>query len=566
MESTTNPAPEWVYKRDGRLVPFEADKISRSLFAAGESLGRPDAFMARELTDGVLHFLAAEANGTILTTAQVGDLVSKVIRELGQPALAQAFADFSERHAAHEEHAKNEKRKARMEVPDLSLIASRSTLFDPVSLVRRAGGACLKAYALRETFSRDLAAAHADGLVVFGGLEAPFELSGWLLGAPVGKHMIEALEQARTIAGEYLAIDGPEYVVAGAGSVSDRSADYVRELAIGLRTTGLQAVVNLNGASPPFWAGDLAEGPLFAQQRRSARADDLAALADHLLDQLVELKEVRIDWHLGERDLSNELDERLRRLARHALEGGALTFTFDRPRRPIALAEGIDRQHPAVLLTVGLNLPQLQSRLGNRQTTGNPAELFLKKLGSLVRLALSAGVQKRAFLRRHDRSWPAFLLDRARLVVVPIGLEAVVRQLQGDGICGGLDLPRRIVGRVREVLTHDGRACHLDCCLDAVPNIHAESTSSHPQQTGVTPWDGSASVKQQLISAGELQDKGGQGTVTVLLPEAGPGVEVMADLLRWTWRQTEIVRVRFLRAEHVRTQVLAPWEQLPVTS
>ena len=81
-------APAWVYKRDGRLVPFDADKISQSLFAAGERLGRPDAFLARELTDGIVHFLAAEADGKIPRTAQLADLVAKVVRELGQPALA----------------------------------------------------------------------------------------------------------------------------------------------------------------------------------------------------------------------------------------------------------------------------------------------------------------------------------------------------------------------------------------------------------------------------------------------------------------------------------------------
>jgi len=41
----------WVRKPDGQLVPFEADKISRDLFAASETLGKPDAFLARE-TDG----------------------------------------------------------------------------------------------------------------------------------------------------------------------------------------------------------------------------------------------------------------------------------------------------------------------------------------------------------------------------------------------------------------------------------------------------------------------------------------------------------------------------------
>src|SRR5437588_6535068 len=84
----------WVTKRDGRLVPFEADKISRALFAAGEALGRPDAFLARELADGVVHFLADESDGPPPTTAQVAEVVVKVVRELGQPALAEAFNEF----------------------------------------------------------------------------------------------------------------------------------------------------------------------------------------------------------------------------------------------------------------------------------------------------------------------------------------------------------------------------------------------------------------------------------------------------------------------------------------
>jgi hypothetical protein len=72
MTDPDPPAPPaWVYKRDGRLVPFEADKISRALFAAGESLGRPDAFLARELADGVVHFLAAEGGSASPTTGQV---------------------------------------------------------------------------------------------------------------------------------------------------------------------------------------------------------------------------------------------------------------------------------------------------------------------------------------------------------------------------------------------------------------------------------------------------------------------------------------------------------------
>ena len=74
--------PNWVAKRDGRVVPFEGDKICRAVFAATEELGRPDAFLARELTDGVLYFLAEETAGAIPTTAQIAELIGKVVREL----------------------------------------------------------------------------------------------------------------------------------------------------------------------------------------------------------------------------------------------------------------------------------------------------------------------------------------------------------------------------------------------------------------------------------------------------------------------------------------------------
>lgn len=539
-ESMINAAPEWVYKRDGRLVPFESDKISRALFAAGESLGQADAFTARELTDGVLHFLGPEADGALLTTAQIAELVIKVVRELGHPGLAQAFAEFAQRQPQGPQ-AKVDRRRLSLEMPDLSLIAPAT--LEPMTRLRRAGGACLKAYALEEVFSRDLAAAHRDGLLVLGGLEAPFELAGWLLGAPTGHRIVEAVEQARALAGEYLAIDGPEYVLCtphnrpgGEGAASANGADeYARELGIGLRTTGLRAIVNLNGASPPFWAGDLADGPLFAQQRQPTSQEMRGGMAERLLTRLLDVNELRIDWHLDEHDLADASEERLRRLARLAMEHEALTFVFDRPRRASALAEGIDRQHPAVLMTAGLNLARLQEQLGQRSTpAGNPAEVFLQKLGSLARLALSAGVQKRAFLRRHERNWPAFLLDRARLVVTPLGLETVVRRLPSDG------LGERIVERLHEVLDHDGRACHLDVCLDTLPVEVAAVPGTRPQAA--------------------LQSASNQRTISVSLPEGRwPALDEVVDWLRWTGRQSEIARLRFVRGAEARTQTLAPW-------
>src|SRR5262249_26460170 len=151
-----------------------------------------------------------------------------------------------------------------------------------------------------------------------------------------------------------------------------------------------------------------------------------------------------------------------------ALCGAEVTFVFDRPRADISLPEGMDRRNPAVLMVVGVHLPRLLEQPGVRQ---NPL-LFLQKVGSLARMALSAGVQKRDFLRRNTEGRAeltrGFLLERARLVVVPIGLESVVRTLVGEGLGGrGLDLGRRIVERLAEVLERDGTACRLPARLDS---------------------------------------------------------------------------------------------------
>src|SRR4051812_43524717 len=87
------PPPAWVRKRDGRLVPFEADRICRALFAASEQCGKPDPFLARELADVAVHFLAEETEGTTPTTEQVREVIVKVLRELKQLPLASAFED-----------------------------------------------------------------------------------------------------------------------------------------------------------------------------------------------------------------------------------------------------------------------------------------------------------------------------------------------------------------------------------------------------------------------------------------------------------------------------------------
>jgi hypothetical protein len=539
--------PAWVHKRDGRLVPFEADKISRSLFAAAEALGRPDAFLARELTDGVLHFLSGEAEGHVPTTADLAELVAKVVRELGQPALARAYADCGRRGAA------GRGKKPEPAGPPQTISVQFTTTEPPASVLSE----CLRAYSLGAVFTRDLTAAHRDGLLTLTGLDAPRELAAGAPAPPVP--VVERLLEARQHTAGAVALDGVEHALARLALPPEQAAaGFVRELAVGLNGTGLRAVVNLNTASPP-WDEDLAEGPLFGGRRPDAAR--LTALADALLGAVPGgTIRARIDWHLSERDFAPEEAGRLQRASRLAADGAALAFVFDRPRRSISLAEGIDRRHPALLLTIGLHLPRLAGQPGT-----DPA-LFLQKLGSLARLALSAAVQKREFLRRQPAGRPAlgrgFHLERARLMVAPVGLESAVRALTGQRLCDGKvpEFGRQVVQRLRDVLREDGRACLVDACLDAPAGFALDGPVGDPSAAaGLTAWDAAAPVKAQLRAAGALHAVAEGGTAAVLTPDdRPPGAGQLADWLRWAWRQTDVGRVCFVRPAAAHRQLTLP--------
>src|SRR5262249_50006924 len=144
---------------------------------------------------------------------------------------------------------------------------------------------------------------------------------------------------------------------------------------------------------------------------------------------------IRIAWHLGAHALTRGNERHWIDPIRLAWRSAPLTFAFDRPGGSASLGEGMDDGHPAVLLSVALHLP----RLAREKSQSLASSQILDRLGTLARLAVSAARQKREFLRRHsarrDLLNRGFLLDRARLVIIPVGLDAVVRESIGVGIC-----------------------------------------------------------------------------------------------------------------------------------
>jgi hypothetical protein len=565
----------WVHKSDGRLVPFEADRISHDMFTATERLGKPDAFLARELTDSILHFLSQETEGSIPTTAQVAEVVVKVVRELGHPLLAQAFAQRSVAACSalptEAEPSSTQQSRLGPSVAEVEQLLSAPS--GPTHAAWELSRACLSSYSLQAVFSRDLVRAHADGLLILGNLDSPLELAGFVLEASQvdqdGLRLAELVLQARGTAGDYVVLDSPEYGLSGAAGV-----EFTQQLLLGLRATGLKAIINLNTDLPPPGARDVTEGPLFAAQRQPITREERAPQAEALLESLLAQPldnisgQLRVDWHLNQGDFDSDQSQPLLRVAKRAIEE-TVTFVFDRPRRPILLAEGLDRQNHATLMTIGLNLP----RLAEQPAVAGQPDLFLKKLGSLVRLAVSAAIQKRDFLRRHISARPnlgrGFLLDRARLVLVPVGLEAVGRRYRNENLCAGgagLQFARQIIVRLGEAVRQESHHRSLDICIDSADRLvfgtSPDDQWNDAQVAGLTPWDPQASWQQQLRAAGQLHAETKTGTAAILMP-SGQALSSLpvVDVLRQAWQQGDIARLRFVRPVDPPRQLPALWRE-----
>ena len=521
--------PAWVRRRDGSQVPFEADRICQSLFAAAESLGTASAFLIRELTDVVLHFLGKDPFDGIPSTTQIAAEVEKIVREVGQPSLALRYAEMQQRSDPPLESV--EKRIA---------VACADT---PGRFVED----CLEAYALHAIFSSDVAGAAREGLLRLGGLASPATLSSLVLETP---RLAElpwwlALDDWRASGGARWIVESPEWLCTP--QMHPALTPHLCERLLALPTLAERDVeLHLNIAEPPSWAPAPAVSPLFASGEADGSFSERSNFLDGLLERWKTLHAPRIPaiaWHIHEGTFRNDNERRqLQSLIPLALNRRPVRFVFDRPRGPVALAEGLDRKSPGVLLEVGLNL----TALAERPDVAQDGATLLKKLPSLAHLAVSAAVQKRDYLRKLPKSSPLkrrFLIERAAGAIVPLGLHTVVQTITGASLSQSplsLDFALQIVGTLRNALQKAGRAINLDLRIDG----SAEATGEADAIEEI-----SSSPEAQLESVGKLHGRAGTGTLALVVPEdAEAGVDRLLLVLEAAWRNTGVTRLHLRRA------------------
>jgi ribonucleoside-triphosphate reductase len=157
---------EKIRKRDGRLVKFNAEKITSAIAKAGAATGEFDAAVARKLTIKVLNLAENLFNDTILNVEEIQDIVEEIL--LGSPyrRTAKAYIIYRDQHARLREITN----KMEVDLVDQYLkkkdwkINENSNMdYSLQGLNNYISSEVSKVYWLNEIYSPEVRKAHTDG-------------------------------------------------------------------------------------------------------------------------------------------------------------------------------------------------------------------------------------------------------------------------------------------------------------------------------------------------------------------------------------------------------------------
>jgi ribonucleoside-triphosphate reductase len=87
-----------IKKRDGRVVPFELDKITQAIYKAAHAVGGTDLELAEEMAQKVVEIAGYMGDNEIATVDAVQDIVEKVLVKNGHYKTAKAYILYRKQH------------------------------------------------------------------------------------------------------------------------------------------------------------------------------------------------------------------------------------------------------------------------------------------------------------------------------------------------------------------------------------------------------------------------------------------------------------------------------------
>ncbi len=157
-----------VKKRDGRVVPFDQNRITEAIWKAAQAVGGEDRELAELLSDETVEILKEKFTHKIPSVEEIQDIVEKVLVENGHAKTAKAYILY------REEHKKiRDMQQLLLNVGDVVDTYTSKTDwrvkenanmgFSFSGLTWHVAGSVMAYYALNSVYSKEIAQAHVNG-------------------------------------------------------------------------------------------------------------------------------------------------------------------------------------------------------------------------------------------------------------------------------------------------------------------------------------------------------------------------------------------------------------------
>lgn len=444
----------------------------------------------------------------------------------------------------------------------------------PADVLRQAGHLLLREYALRDVFSRDVAALVDEQMLQLLGQPSPVHWSA--ISLPIVPAMASrrslntildrwetSVEDHADMTSSAIAIDGLDAVLARLASPTDHpdrvATKVARHLEALARRHPVRWIVNLFGSAPADFSSGWVKESLFDDRSPAGQDEWARAFGDALLSQLnlsaAPHGSIRLDMHLDALAPAEQTERLIRQMLRGSAEGWAVGFAFDRPcwssgegLFALAAAQGAMDANPSpsrtpnVIEYVGIDLARLLDRLGGE----DDGHLFLRRLDLLCDSAVRLAIQKREHLRTRPHRISADIKPNqlvpstdGALVICPIGLDNAVERITGSSWLkeeAATAMAERIVRRMLHRAHREAKPYRLIC--------HVDSTPGEPHLTDISPpisprrWGGAGAI----ATVGRLHAAMAGGTALLRSPPS-PSTDEMVRFVTHALRDSTLCRL-----------------------
>ncbi len=159
-----------IRKRDGKIVDFDAEKITKAIFKAAEAVGGKDRAEAERISELVVKEVNKRFANSIPSVEDVQDIVEKMLIEAGHAKTAKAYILYREQHKKIRETKTTfldvqNTIKGYLHRSDWRVKENSNEAFSFSGLLLYTAGAVMVNYNLNEMYTPAIADAHKNGYV-----------------------------------------------------------------------------------------------------------------------------------------------------------------------------------------------------------------------------------------------------------------------------------------------------------------------------------------------------------------------------------------------------------------